>query len=55
MSNKEQERSAIHTCATTEGMQFLLEFEDFISKRNLDYFGQDMNFSMVCLNTKNKM
>lgn len=49
MSNEEQERSATHTCANTKGMQFLLEFEDFVSKKPLDYFGEDMNFSMVCL------
>lgn len=52
MSNEEQERSATHTCANTKGMQFLLEFEDFVSKKPLDYFGEDMNFSMVCLNSK---
>lgn len=47
MSNEEQEQSATHTCANTEGMQFLLEFEDFVSKKPLDYFGEDMNFSMI--------
>lgn len=55
MSNEEQEQSATHTCANTEGMQFLLEFEDFVSKKPLDYFGEDMNFSMVCLNSKKKI
>uniref|UniRef100_A0A8W8NIW9 TRPM SLOG domain-containing protein n=1 Tax=Magallana gigas TaxID=29159 RepID=A0A8W8NIW9_MAGGI len=47
MSNEEQERSATHTCANTKGMQFLLEFEDFVSKKPLDYFGEDMNFNIT--------